>query len=225
MFVILIKTHVKPASNCINNAEIVYVSFSYHKCGQLTSESLSCEYLSADSPSFINSSASQHFLPSFLVPGDIGLLALTTAVPLLMLWLGPSDGQEPGALRWALGGRRPLEWCGRLIGVVCVFLTGVWGVVLGVDWHVNIQRVHVCGWNLKRLAKCFFICWWRLEWNVTKGKSYMTNQRCTIGNTTDWDIKIRLPVMAATIQPVKTVVQWLLRLERIYLSSWHCGKC
>lgn len=181
MFVILIKTHLKPASNCINNAEMVYVSFSYHKCGQLTSESLSRDYLSADSPSFINSSASPHSPPSFRVPDDIGPLALTTAVPLLMLWLGPSDGQEPGALRWAPGGRRPLEWCGWLIGVVCVFLTEVWGVVLGVDWQVNIQRVHVYGWNFKRLAKCFFICWWRLEWNVTKGKSYMTNQRCIVG--------------------------------------------
>lgn len=109
MFVILIKTHLKPDSNCINNAEMVYVSFSYHKCGQLTSESLSRDYLSADSPSFINSSASPHSPPSFLVPDDIGLLALTTAVPLLMLWPGPSDGQEPGALRWAPGGRRPLE--------------------------------------------------------------------------------------------------------------------
>lgn len=83
--------------------------------------------------------------------------------------LGPSDRQKPGALCWAVGGRRPLASCGWLIGVVRVF-TEVWGLILGVDWQVNIQRVQMYRWNVKGPAKGFFICWWRLEWNMTKEK-------------------------------------------------------
>lgn len=110
---------------------------------------------------------------SFLVPDGVTCLALTTVALFLMLWHGnepwdPSDRQKPGALCWAVGGRWPLERCGWLIGVVCVFITEVWGVILGVDWHVNIQTVQIYRWNVEGLAKGFFIRWWGLEWNVTK---------------------------------------------------------
>lgn len=127
---------------------------------QLESESLSWESPSIPFPKLFSCPWWRHLLGS----------NNSSPFPHAVAWqrtLGPSDRQKPGALCWAVGGWWPLECCGWLTGVVCVF-TEVWGVILGVDWQVNIQRVQIYRWNVEGLAKGFFIRWWGLEWNVTE---------------------------------------------------------
>ena len=104
---------------------------------------------------------------SFLVPDSVTFLAPTS----VMAWQRTqclSGRHNPGALSRMLGRGWSLEKWG-LSGVACV-LAEVWAVVMSVDWQVNIQRLNIWKWNLKGLAKCFFICWRWLEQNETEEK-------------------------------------------------------
>lgn len=75
---------------------------------------------------------------------------------------------EPSGSSVLVSTRRPTLGVLVMVDWGCCGITEVWGMILCMDWQVNIQSLQICRSNFKEMLKGFLICWWRLDGDVTK---------------------------------------------------------